>query len=274
MPKLSSAADNPDLHVFLARREVRAAGITAAMIDGFVTAAAAGPAWDDVETFLIGLLGEDPSALGNDEDLAPVITAALSRHNALVDHFDNGAELVEPDFTEATVEEWATGFVRGMELAPEAWAELMEDADTQLLLAPVVSYARITASGTAVIAEDGETTAEEYADLQQAIPEAVAMIAGLFREVEGEQDLAATHPPAAEPPQPRRHEKIGRNEPCPCGSGKKYKKCCGAHWGVCGAGDGTRPHSPPQRAHRSRCHGRALMMALRRAAPSAGGSGP
>lgn len=24
-----------------------------------------------------------------------------------------------------------------------------------------------------------------------------------------------------------RVEKIGRNEPCPCGSGKKYKKCCG-----------------------------------------------
>ena len=22
--------------------------------------------------------------------------------------------------------------------------------------------------------------------------------------------------------------KIGRNEPCPCGSGKKYKKCCGS----------------------------------------------
>ena len=24
-----------------------------------------------------------------------------------------------------------------------------------------------------------------------------------------------------------REEKIGRNDPCPCGSGKKYKKCCG-----------------------------------------------
>ena len=24
----------------------------------------------------------------------------------------------------------------------------------------------------------------------------------------------------------RDHEKIGRNDPCPCGSGKKYKKCC------------------------------------------------
>ena len=26
---------------------------------------------------------------------------------------------------------------------------------------------------------------------------------------------------------PRRAEKIGRNDPCSCGSGKKYKKCCG-----------------------------------------------
>jgi len=30
---------------------------------------------------------------------------------------------------------------------------------------------------------------------------------------------------AAEPQ--RRQERIGRNDPCPCGSGKKYKKCCG-----------------------------------------------
>jgi peptide deformylase len=26
---------------------------------------------------------------------------------------------------------------------------------------------------------------------------------------------------------PQKIEKIGRNDPCPCGSGKKYKKCCG-----------------------------------------------
>jgi SWIM/SEC-C metal-binding protein len=29
-------------------------------------------------------------------------------------------------------------------------------------------------------------------------------------------------------PKPTEAEKkVGRNEPCPCGSGKKYKKCCG-----------------------------------------------
>lgn len=29
----------------------------------------------------------------------------------------------------------------------------------------------------------------------------------------------------------RKDEKVGRNDPCPCGSGKKYKKCCGANKG-------------------------------------------
>ncbi len=29
------------------------------------------------------------------------------------------------------------------------------------------------------------------------------------------------------PPKQRQKKKVGRNDPCPCGSGKKYKKCCG-----------------------------------------------
>ncbi len=33
---------------------------------------------------------------------------------------------------------------------------------------------------------------------------------------------------ARKEPVRRKNEKIGRNDPCPCGSGKKYKKCCGA----------------------------------------------
>ena len=27
----------------------------------------------------------------------------------------------------------------------------------------------------------------------------------------------------------RKGQKVGRNAPCPCGSGRKYKKCCGAN---------------------------------------------
>lgn len=36
------------------------------------------------------------------------------------------------------------------------------------------------------------------------------------------------HEHSHEPVEQLRSEKIGRNDPCPCGSGKKYKKCCGA----------------------------------------------
>ncbi|KLV09135.1 hypothetical protein ABT56_02770 [Photobacterium aquae] len=37
------------------------------------------------------------------------------------------------------------------------------------------------------------------------------------------------YPEPAEPeaPQPATSNKVGRNDPCPCGSGKKHKKCCG-----------------------------------------------
>jgi preprotein translocase subunit SecA len=27
----------------------------------------------------------------------------------------------------------------------------------------------------------------------------------------------------------RKAERVGRNDPCPCGSGKKYKHCCGSN---------------------------------------------
>jgi hypothetical protein len=41
---------------------------------------------------------------------------------------------------------------------------------------------------------------------------------------------AQTAPPPLAAPKPIRRDtpKVGRNDPCPCGSGKKYKKCCGA----------------------------------------------
>lgn len=40
-------------------------------------------------------------------------------------------------------------------------------------------------------------------------------------------DKKAAGPVRGRPPA-RRRDKVGRNDPCPCGSGKKYKKCCGA----------------------------------------------
>jgi preprotein translocase subunit SecA len=43
----------------------------------------------------------------------------------------------------------------------------------------------------------------------------------------GEQGEAAEGGPQRQTPVTRQGRKIGRNEPCPCGSGKKYKHCHG-----------------------------------------------
>ncbi|AEE90999.1 translocase binding subunit (ATPase) [Tepidanaerobacter acetatoxydans Re1] len=41
-------------------------------------------------------------------------------------------------------------------------------------------------------------------------------------------NMSYSHSETGEKSQPiRKQKKIGRNDPCPCGSGKKYKKCCG-----------------------------------------------
>lgn len=42
-----------------------------------------------------------------------------------------------------------------------------------------------------------------------------------------EEEPLEEEPEYWEPQQPAVSQKVGRNEPCPCGSGKKYKKCCG-----------------------------------------------
>lgn len=44
-------------------------------------------------------------------------------------------------------------------------------------------------------------------------------VMGAWRYTKGSVALSAPKPASAA---------IGRNDPCPCGSGKKYKKCCGA----------------------------------------------
>lgn len=49
----------------------------------------------------------------------------------------------------------------------------------------------------------------------------------LFRKTDGRWYFI-TGDKVSAPPVRRATEKVGRNDPCPCGSGKKYKKCCAA----------------------------------------------
>ena len=48
-----------------------------------------------------------------------------------------------------------------------------------------------------------------------------------WKEIYSEEELKKLYKEQKESTTIRKEKKIGRNDPCPCGSGKKYKKCCG-----------------------------------------------
>lgn len=48
-----------------------------------------------------------------------------------------------------------------------------------------------------------------------------------WKEIYSEEELKRLYREQKDSTTIRKGRKIGRNEPCPCGSGKKYKQCCG-----------------------------------------------
>ncbi len=116
-------------------------------------------------------------------------------------------------------EMWAHGFHKGVELSRGAWKPLLTDPQAQQYYRPI-----------------GLLGAEDFAPDQDELTRTPPQRHALALEIEGAlRQIHAYWQPlreaSAERPlaqAQRISTKVGRNEPCPCGSGKKYKKCCGA----------------------------------------------
>ena len=81
----------------------------------------------------------------------------------------------------------------------------------------------------AQLARDPRVPARPARPAQPPTPEQQASVADVFAsmmsQVSGRQVRVIPPPPPGRPAQGA--PTVGRNDPCPCGSGKKYKKCCG-----------------------------------------------
>jgi preprotein translocase subunit SecA len=73
-------------------------------------------------------------------------------------------------------------------------------------------------------------TADELDAASESINEDMSQVKDLqYQHADISADTAETEKPVATAVAPvRSGPKVGRNDPCPCGSGKKYKACCGA----------------------------------------------
>ena len=103
------------------------------------------------------------------------------------------------------VEGWCKGFLRGFNL----WGVLApEDEEvTEELLSLVTMFAEPEENGIEVY------SSRELAEEMDEIEPAVINVFNHFY-------TQRTQPIVRQTP------KVGRNDPCPCGSGKKFKKCC------------------------------------------------
>lgn len=112
---------------------------------------------------------------------------------------------------------WANGFLHGVALRPAAWeAWLQGDEDLQEDLALLLALSVVDQDH----AREMGIAEEDMLDLHGRL-DAAMELPGLL------QDLHLRHMEALRPQPIRKVQEPGRNEPCPCGSGHKYKRCCG-----------------------------------------------
>jgi uncharacterized protein len=198
-------------------------------LDGYLTGVIVCPQPRPImpSTWLVGLWGEEEPVFDNDEQIKTVLGAVMEHYNALIAGIDRSLKRLEADgiadyrplFLSGdgkpqpdAVRRWVHGFWKAMSLAPRPWRMLGEDERTQPLLTPFIGFIDV---------EDGEPF-EPADNIDELLDEAAAAIP---RAVTVLRKLAQIRSQPAEMP---RWPKTGRNDPCPCGSGKKYKRCCGA----------------------------------------------
>ena len=116
---------------------------------------------------------------------------------------------------------WAEGFLRGIALCRAAWDEIMQDDEKFAMLLPIAALAHENDPDPEM--RTWKTPPDE--DLRKTV------IAGLSVATQTLYDYflrRRTGKVSGRPVGIRgARQKIGRNDPCYCGSGKKYKRCCG-----------------------------------------------
>jgi uncharacterized protein len=228
-----SEAELNELDRFLASEATSDETMMIDALDGYLTCLALGPADVPMNTWLPGVWGPDASH-------APRFASA-TQEQRIVELIRRHADALrwaldfDPDGLDCIVdtasyqdksreyldgEMWAYGFIEGIALARAAWQPLFDNAAAMEALLPIYIL------GADDITPDQKLLSDTPAKREQLTEQFSASIGALWRfwhpDHRPRVDALAT-------PVKRDEPKVGRNDPCPCGSGKKWKKCCGAH---------------------------------------------
>lgn len=201
-------------------------GMTLEGLDGYLHAIAIGPTTIMPSQWLPNVLG---LADGEEADWPSAGKAQrffelLMRHyNDVVRSFHKNPVVLSPLWSYRSFEDqvyddgepWSFGFVQGVDLCRADWQPLFNDPNGAAWYRPI-----------GLLGED------DFCADQHALTDTPAKREALTNEIP--ESVVAIHDfwlphrvaKATERMPMHREPKIGRNLPCPCGSGKKFKKCC------------------------------------------------
>ena len=204
-------------------------------LQGFLFAVASSPELVKPSEWMPIVFGDAEPDYGSIDEARGVIAELMTLYNAINSAILTGRGALPVDCTFRTelltnlddaspVSQWSRGFLQGHQWLEDVWnayvpSELDEEFGAMLMTLSFFASKEIAEAFC--IETEGKNLAELAATIKRVFPKAAAEYANLARtihQVVGESETVAQS----------RDTKIGRNEPCPCGSGRKYKRCCGA----------------------------------------------
>lgn len=223
-------AELDELHSFLNSDSLPESTLSIEALDGFFCALAVNPELVMPSEWIPIVLGGDQTEVFENQDQAEHILGLIMRHWNSVNRtvrvkptegaaffmpllFPPEGEPADNDVETDYGEDWARGFVEGVRLQDHLWEEALKDEEVNDCLGGLLLLA------LGENPDDSEFVVD-FA-LRRDIAGQLPFIAHhLWTYWHSDiQTKSSTKPFIAAP-------RTGRNDPCPCGSGKKYKKCC------------------------------------------------
>lgn len=208
----------------------KALSITA--IKGLMFAIANSPVEVPPDRWLKLAFGTDQPVYSSEEQGSSIRHSLFNLLASTYETIASGREVLPDDCRAETVDsvefkrlgEWSNGYGQGSSMLMDVWTEVLKHPQVSVWeesWSSCMILLNVWSNSASLLEKAKEPGGPDVTKMLEAMPAVAREMAVMSHDIRDiwQKSQAKTDPV--------RVDKVGRNDPCPCGSGKKYKKCCG-----------------------------------------------